>query len=425
MWNVIRQRAELIREPNEVRILRLVRDRRVISRIEIAKATGLHKATVTDVVVKLMRAGFLEETGQVVARKRVGRKRVLLRFRPLAGLVAGIDIGMTRAAVALTDLNAHILQQKTFEYSLETSATEVLATVADTIEGLLAVAGHSRSELVGIGVGVQGVIDYSNNALLVSYNKKAWEGESLSAQLEARFGVPVHVENDVKTMALGEYLLGAAKGTKDFVHIYVGDGLGAGIMINGRLLHGLTSSAGEIGYNALEFPPFYAEKFPLTYRNQAMFGEILTDANLIKSYRRHSAQPGGEDLSVDTIAEKAIRGDPVASQVIEEYASLLSILCISMVNLLNPELIIISGKLVQYFPSLPGMLEDKIHRDLLAPPAEAVRVRGAKHGESEVILGAASLILYELFEPLHHFPVRGKGRQSSLKGKEAGVEQVS
>ncbi len=422
MWNVIRQRASLIREPNEVRILRLVRDRSEISRIEIAKSTNLHKATITDLVAKLIQTGFLEETGQVESRKKVGRKRILLRFRPLAGLVAGVDIRMTQATVALTDLNAHVLQQKSFHYTLDASAKEVLLRIAGTIQSLLAASNYSQSKLVGIGVGVQGVIDFRTNTLVLSHNKKSWQGESLSTDLESEFNVPVYVENDVKTMALGEYLLGAAKGTKDFVHIWVGDGLGAGIMINGHLLHGITSSAGEIGYNALEFSSFDEAKFPLTFRSQAMFGEILTDANFVESYRRNIRQQSSNNFTVSVIAQKATDGDPVAQQVIDEYISLLSILCINMVNTLNPEMIVIGGKIAQCYPAIAEMLQQRIHRDLLAAPAEAVRVRPAMHGESGVILGAVGLVLYELFEPLHSFSVRTARRQSLLKAKEADVQ---
>lgn len=415
LWNVIRQRSLLTQEPNEVRILRIVRDRGPISRIEIASVAGLHKATVTDLVAKLIESGLLEDTGEVQARNKVGRKRVLLRFLPLAGIVAGVDIRMTHATVAITDLNARILLQESFDYDLGDPAEKVLSLASDKIRDLLKAGNIPQSKLVGIGIGVQGIIDYSTNTLVLSYNKKSWQGQSLSASLEREFNVPVYVENDVKTMALAEYLLGAAKGTKDFIHIWVGEGVGAGVMINGHLLHGITFSAGEIGYNLLEFSSFYKENFPLTYRNQAMFGEILTDANLIESYRKEATAPPGKGWTVTSVAERARLGDPVAQKVIEEFASLLSILCIPMVNMLNPAMIVIGGKLAQSFPGIGEVLQHKIHRDLLAAPVEAVRVRAASHGELAVILGASGLVLYELFEPLHGFPARSARRHAASK----------
>jgi len=408
------QRYALIKEPNEVRILRLVRDSGQISRIEIARSTNLHKASVTDYVAKLIKAGYLEETGKVAAKSKAGRKRILLRFRPLSGLVAGVDIRMTSAIIAITDLNARILQQDSLEYSVETPPQEVLAKVATKIENLLAGGKYSESRLVGIGIGVQGVVDYATNVLMVSHNKRSWQGESLSKYLESYFDVPVYVENDVKTMALGEYLLGAAKGTKDFVLIWVGTGLGAGVMINGHLHHGITSSAGEIGYNGLEFSGVDQERFPLTYAGQAMFGEILTDANFVESYQRNCKQPVGGLRTVKDISIAATKGDPLALQVIEEFAGLLNILCINIVNTLNPEMVVVGGVLAQSYPQLAEKLQQKIQKDLLLPPAEAVRVRCAMHGDSGVILGAVGLVLYELFEPLRSFSVRAPQGQSFL-----------
>jgi N-acetylglucosamine repressor len=422
VWNVFNQRSLFIREPNEVRILRLVRDSGEISRIEISKKCDLNKAYVTELVAKLIKAGFLEETRKVEAAERVGRRRILLQFRPLAGLVAGVDVGMTHVRVALTDLNANILQQETFPYSEEATVKEIFSRVAATIHTLLEAANFSQSSLVGIGIGIQGLVDYSTNTLIFAQNRKAWQGESLSAELELRFSVPVYVENDVKAMTLGEYLLGTAKGTKNFVHIWVGDGLGAGFMINGHLYRGFTSSAGEIGYNGLDFSAYYKENFPYTFRDQSMFGEILTDHNFIESYRINSPHAHEGELTVAAIALKADNGDSIALHIIDEFVSLVSMLSINLVNTLNPEIIIIGGKLAQAYPACAAMLQERIHKDLLAAPAEAVRVKTAKHGEGGVILGAAGLVLYELFEPLHSTSLRAARRHKLIKEKAALTE---
>ena len=419
MWEVINQRSLLIREPNEVRVLRLVRDSGEISRIEIAKACNLNKAYVSELVTKLIQTGFLEETGKVATNDKVGRKRILLRFLPMAGLVAGVDVGMTHSTIVLTDLNATVLRKRSFAYSLETPAKKVISSAIDTITDLLAETNDSQTKLVGIGVGVQGLIDYRTNTLMVSHNKKSWEGESLSTELEAHFNVPVYVENDVKAMTLGEYLLGSAKGIKNLVYLFIGNGLGAGIMINGHLHRGFTSSAGEIGYTELEPASFYKEQFPLMYNGQSIFGQILTDTNIIESYRRNKAGSGDGQISVETIAERAHNGDNTAMQIIKECALLLSSLSINLINTLNPELIIIGGKLSQCYPEIIGQVRENIHKDLLSVPAEAVLVRAATRGEEAVGLDATGLVLYEMFEPLHTISLQASRRYSFVRPNSA------
>jgi N-acetylglucosamine repressor len=412
LWEVINQRSLLIREPNEVRILRLVRDSGEISRVEIARKCNINKAYVTELVSKLIKAGFLEETGKVVTDGKVGRKRVLLRFLPLAGVVAGVDIGMTQTSIVLSDLTAEIIKEITFHHALETSAQDVLLKVGETILTLLSSSRYSQKKLVGIGVGVQGLIDYTTNTLTVSHNKKAWEGESLSTELEKNFKVPVYVENDVKTMTLGEYLFGSAKGVKNFVYLFVGVGFGAGIMINGHLHRGFTSSAGEIGYTELDPQSFYKEQFPLMYNGQIIFGQILTDANIVDSYVRNSPLKSEENISVADIAQKAVSGDRIAKSIIEECASLLSLLSINLINMLNPELIIIGGKISEYSPELIDLVREKIQKDLLSVPAKAVRLKGASHGDQGVVRGATGLVLYEMFEPLHSVSLRATLQKS-------------
>ena len=114
-----------------------------------------------------------------------------------------------------------------------------------------------------------------------------------------------------------------------------------------------------------------------------------------------------------------IQGDRIAVQVIAEFTSLLSILCINMVNTLNPAMILLGGKLSQNYPAVAAMLQERIHKDLLAVSAEAFRVRPAHHGEDGVVLGAVGLILYELFEPLHRISVRATKKKSLAGAEEA------
>lgn len=402
MWDVINKRALLIREPNEVRVLRLVRDIGQISRIEIARICELSKASVSDIVLQLIEAGFLQETGKAESTQKGGRKRILLRFQPLAGIVAGVDIKLNHTKVALTDLNATLLAEESFSYDVGIALSHVIHKIIETVDVLLRHSSGRRSKLVGIGIGVPGLIDYSTNALRFEHTMKDWQGESLSQEIETRFKVPVYAENDVKAMTLGEYLFGAGKGIRDLIHIWLGDGIGAGIIINGKLHRGITSSAGEIGYNELGYGLRSNPKQSLLYHGQNDFGELLSAKNLVDSYRRKT----GTDSTIDEILMNAGRSEQLALELIEEFASFVSNICINLINTLNPEAIILGGQLVQGSEVIVQKVRAKIREDILSVPAEAVRIKPAELGESATVIGAAGLVLYELFEPLHSLSLR-------------------
>ncbi len=404
MWEVINKRAQLIKEPNEVRVLRLIRDGGQISRTEISEQCNLSKASVSEIVLELIESGFVEETGKGDSTERGGRKRILLQFKPSAGLVAGIEIRIDYAVVALADLNASVLQQETFSFAVGSKPDDVLPHAVSLLDDLLKKYQRPNSRLIGIGVGLPGLVEYKSNTLRVADTLKGWQSAQLAAALETHFNVPVYLENDVKAMTLGEYLFGAGKGSDTLVHIWIGEGIGAGLIVNGTLHRGITSSAGEIGYNDLGYSIHSTGRFPLLYNGQRDFGEILSDRNLIESYCRSSRT--NEKYSVEMIINKALNGEQLAQQLLEEFASLISIVCINMINALNPEIILVGGKVAQFGDYVIAKVQDKVRADLLTLPAEVVKVRSAQLGKSATILGAIGLILYELFEPLHSLSLR-------------------
>jgi N-acetylglucosamine repressor len=410
LWDVINKRATLIREPNEVRVLRLVRDSGQISRIEIAKACNLSKASVSDIVSRLIDTDFLIETGKASASGKGGRKRILLRFQPLAGLVGGIDIKMDHTTVAIADLNATIIGEETFTYTPGASPSEVIPRVISSLEKLIVNADLADTKLVGIGIGIPGLVDYTANTLIMADTMKGWQGADFVHQFESHFDVPVYLENDVKTITLGEYLFGVAKGVGNFVLIWIGDGIGAGIFVNGKLHRGITSSAGEIGYNDVGFAVRDKNDFPILFRNQKDFGDLLSHTNIISSYRRAKRIDPAAELTIDAILRAAEQGDATAVQLLDEFNSLVSIICINIINILNSEIIVLAGKIPRSCPSCISRVQEKIQTDILSVPAEVVRLKQASLGERATILGAVGLVLYELFEPLHSLSIRDRAK---------------
>ena len=412
MLKALRRRIEYFDEPNEYRVLRLVRDSHTISRTEIAQLCKLSKPTVSAIVNRFLKQGFLEPIGESESTDRGGRKRELLQFNPRAGFVIGVDVRMTECFVAVTDLNANILAKKVFSHRAGSPPDAILSEIFRAIDAYLRSKQFPLEKCVGIGVGLPGLIDRATGVIKVADTLAGWEGVHLRERFEERYRLPVYVENDVKARALSEFLFGAGKDVDNQVLLWVGDGIGAGIIIDGKLLHGITESAGEIGYNELGYALADAKQFPLLYSGQRDFGEMLSDSMIISAYREHARAP--LNGSVEAVFRAAEQNESLARELLEEVASLTSIVCINLINTLNPELIVVGGRVAEAGTIVLDRVQQKVRADILSAPAEAVRIVPAALREDGVILGAAGLVLYDLFKPMRRAAAQHRAQRTTL-----------
>jgi predicted NBD/HSP70 family sugar kinase len=396
VWRRLAQRRNAFDEPNEYRILRLVRDSSPISRTEISQRCALSKTTVTEIVGRFLDVGFLEPVGAGTSTSRGGRKRELLQFNPKAGTVFGVDIRMRSVQIVATDLNANILRRTTFPITPGDPPETVIGRTLEQLDSWRTSEPMLFEHSVGIGIGLPGVIDRESGIIRVADTLRGWQGTDLKRAFSERLGLSVFVENDVKAMTLAEFLFGAGKDVPDQVFFWVGDGIGAGIIVDGTILHGTTSSAGEIGYNEVGHILSRPDQFPLLYHGQRDLGGLLGDASLLRAYRH----AGGEASlkTVEAVLAAARSSDHVASRVINEATTAIATICISIVNMLNPRSIILGGSIAND-PSVARLVQQKLGKDLLSEPAKAVTVQPAQLGGDGVVLGAVGLVLYDLFKP--------------------------
>lgn len=398
MWTTLRRGSRHAGEPTDYRILRLVRDSHAISRTEIAHRCALSKPTVSGIVNRFLRDGFLERVGEASASGRGGRRRELLRFNPRAGCVVGVEMRMTGATVAITDLNAAILHRDTLAFRPGTSPASVLRRVGGVIDGFFASDRRLVDRCVGIGVGLPGVVDRRAGTLRLADTLAGWAGFPLRDHFASRYGVPVYLENDVKARTLAEFLFGAGKGVPDQVFLWIGDGIGAGILIDGKLHHGVTGSAGEVGYNELGLCAERRGRLPMLYNGQEDFGDILSDAVILRSFAAR-ARRRAENMTIPLLFAEAERGHRAAGKILDEVSLLAGTLCVTLINTLNPAMIVLGGKLVSSGTAVLEGVRRHVAHDLLSAAAEAVQIVPAALREDGVILGAAGLALYDLFKP--------------------------
>lgn len=397
MWKHPVRYPHRVDEPNDSRVLRTVRDSKSISRTEIAQVCKLSKPTISEIVNRFLKNGFLEIVGESASTDRGGRKRELLRFNPRAGYVVGVDIRMRETHVAITDLNANILVRDSLSYPAGSSPDAVLKDVSRLIDSMLASNRAFMDKCVGIGIGLPGLINRARGVIQMADTLVGWEGVHVRSRFQKRFGVPVYLDNDVKARTLGEYLFGVGKKKLNQVFLWIGNGIGAGIIIDGKLHRGITESAGEVGYNELLCEVKSKALFPLMYNGQRDFGDILSNSMIAERYAAHAH--ASKHLSVGKIFRRAENGDRVAQQILEETAELTSFVCIDLINTLNPELIILGGEIVESGTAMLERIQEKVHKDILHAPVEAVHVAASVLKDDGVILGAVGLVLYELFKP--------------------------
>ncbi len=241
---------ENLRELNRLRVVDALRRRGSASRSDLARVTGLSKTTITSLVADLQRRGLvvLQPAGDT-PNEPAGRGRppILLRLDPSAGTALGVYVGHTRLSVAVADLSMTVLAERQLELDVDHSAGAALDAVVELVDHVLAEAALRREDVVGVGMGISGPIDPSgtvgHTAILPD-----WVGMNPAAEFAERLGIDVAVDNDANLGALAEVTSGAGRGLTDVIYVMVSSGIGAGLILGGRLHRGANGFAGEFGH---------------------------------------------------------------------------------------------------------------------------------------------------------------------------------
>ena len=401
---ILRDWHSLKNEKTGLRVLKTVRSHRCLSRTDIARMCSLSKASVSEIVNKQISRGLLNEIGKKDSTRNGGKRQTLLEFNPMAGLVFGIEIDVTHSTIVVADLNANILEHAIVEYASGASSDEVLGLIFPVIHTLIGRYENNITQLIGIGVGLPGLIDTVTGVINVADTLKGWKELNIRSAFEEEFRVTVYVENDVKAMTLAESMFGSGKAVNDLVYIWVGYGIGAGIFLDGKLHRGASFSAGEVGYNEIGYIVSNPDEFPILYDNQRDFGDVLSDQNLVNSVKqqirsgRSTMLADSPEFSVSDILRAADRGDELSISALAEFATLLSIVAINLINTLNPEMLILGGQTMRPNSIVVDLVKKKLRRDLLSAPVDIVKVKAGVLENDAVVLGAVGLVLYEFFE---------------------------
>jgi predicted NBD/HSP70 family sugar kinase len=375
---------EELRELNRWRVVDELRRRGSASRGEIADATGLSRTTVTTLVSDLQARGLVIELGSNGSRPARGRPPLQLRLDPSAGAALGVDFGHRHVRVAVADLSSTVLEERRVALDVDGSAGAALDVAAALALELLARAGMDPGRVIGAGMGLPGPVDPRTAVVGDSVILRGWAGLHAARELGRRLGVPVTVDNDANLGALAEASLGAGRGLHDVIYVKVSSGIGAGLVLGGRLHHGATGIAGEIGHVQVR-----ADGAVCRCGNRGCLETVASAPALLEALR----PTHGSELTTSGMLALAAGGNLGAQRVIKDAGWAIGRAVADLCNSLNPEAVIVGGELSGAGAPLVDGIRESVDRYAQPGAAEAVQVRAGMLGERAPVLGALTLVI--------------------------------
>jgi glucokinase-like ROK family protein len=382
-----------------VAVLDEIRGRHAKTRPELIERTGLTRAIVAQRVQELIDHGLVEEgeTGESSG----GRAPRLLRFRAEAGQLLVADLGATGARVALTDLSGTIVSQKRVAISIADGAERVLGEV-DTLFDELYSAADTAGPLWGIGVGVPGPVQFSTGRPVSPPIMPGWDSFPIREHF-ARYDVPVWVDNDVNVMALGELRAGLARNHRTVVYVKIGTGIGAGLIVDGHLHRGAEGSAGDVGHIAVTDDPSVVCRCGKIGCLEALAGggaiARAAEAAALDGRSGVLAQALAEhgSLSAKDVGWGATHGDQTSVELIGQAGRLVGGMVATLVNVLNPSLIVIGGGVSRVGDLLLATIRQSVYGRSLPLATRSLSIQRTSLGDRCGVIGAASMVADELF----------------------------
>jgi predicted NBD/HSP70 family sugar kinase len=312
-----------------------------------------------------------------------GRPPALLRLDAAAGAAVGIDFDHPHVRVAVADLSSTVLAERTAELDVDHAAVASLDAAVELVDAVLADAGVARRDVVGVGMGLPGPIDRQAGTVVASI-LPGWSGIRAGAELSQRLGLLVELDNDANLGALGERGYGAARGLDDVVYVRIGSGIGAGLVLGGRLYRGADGMAGELGH--VQVRP---EGAVCRCGNRGCLESVAGTGAILATLRGAH----GPELTLRGLFDLVAAGDLGARRVVNDAGLAVGRVLADLCNALNPAAIVVGGDLSGAGEPLLGGIREAIDRFAQPGAARAVEVRAGVLGERAEVLGALALVV--------------------------------
>ncbi len=402
-----------VREKNRSQILQAIKMQEAISRIELSGQIDLNPSTISRAVNDLEEMNLIRE--REMGESSGGRRPVLLGINESAYHIIGVDIGATKIIAVITNIQGEILEK--YYYRIDYSQGDVVdispELVLECLERVLKQYQRNQSRtdrIIGIGVGAHGLVDKDRGKVIFAPNF-GWRDIYLQRNIEEKFGYKTIIDNDVRVMALGEYWFGYGQNCDCLICVNAGYGIGSGIIFNGRVFRGHRSLAGEIGHTTV------AEDGPRCNCGDYGCLETVASGPAIAKMVRTRIKRGRESIITEMVYDMsqitgklvfqaAKEGDDLSRQVLEEAGNYLGIGIANLINIMDPELVLVGGGVSRAEDFVFASLRQAVTRKTMEKPPP---ISPVKQGEETGAIGSTVLVLEELFQAPESFlsEVRG------------------
>jgi predicted NBD/HSP70 family sugar kinase len=394
---MLRQTVPESLEHKALRLWKLIHEHSRLSRAELAALTGFSHFLVSRLCDDLLRNGYISEVG--AGESTGGRRPRILAVPPGLGRIVGLHVGTVNARVVVTDIAGTVMAFLKAPSLAQSGPDAALSHLIDFVAKAIAQAGVRMEELLGIGVGISGILDRRTGTMLSWPKVPSWKNVPVLSAIAARFPVPVKLEDTPRAMALAERRFGRARNESEFLYVMIGAGVGAALILGGRPYTGKDGFAGEFGHIATDPNGLVCDcgnrgcvetrvsAWALVHKAR----EALSQGLRSELWRLCAGDP--QRISVELIAQAADAGDRFALRLVEEAGVSLGEAMVCLVNLLNPELVVLGGGVVA---ALGRRLLDPASRIVreraLAQAVNSLRIELSSLQEADWALGASLLV---------------------------------
>ncbi len=380
---------------NRSLVLGVIQAHEPVSRREIADITNLTTSTISNIVNRLMHDGFVTEAG--VGKSMGGRTPRLLRLAGESHFAVAVDLSATDLLVALADIRGKIL--KRVRKNISTDPGTMTCRIIEAVQELESTAGIESAHIEGIGVTTPAIIEQKTGTVIKSVRLN-WYNVPLGDMLQRHLEPPVFVGRDTHNAILGEQWYGAGKNVNDLLYVWVGSGIGIGVLLDGRIYTGATGMAGEFGHTAIGHTSSSCR-----CGNSGCL-ESLSSLEAIVSRVEHALTCGRESLlsrgpgskvTPTEIFDAVDAGDPLACEIVEDAGIHLGTGIGNLINIFNPERVIIGGPVRSADVRLLAVLDEVARKRALPELSNTVTIALSQLGQDAGLVGATALVWSEVF----------------------------